>query len=157
MPTVEFDCEIEASLERVWQFHNSIDTLFKLTPPHTKARLGNEAKPMAQGIVYRLILRRGGIPLPAWDAEIIVYDPPNGFTDRQVSGTGPFKEWTHEHLFEAVSPSRTRIRDRITYTPPFGFLGKIADALFVRRDLSRMFAYRYQVTRTILEQAKSPQ
>lgn len=147
----EFSCEVEAPLERVWEFHNTIETLFTLTPPHTKARLGNEAKPMAQGVIYRLVLKRAGIPLPPWDAEIIEYTPPSGFVDRQVEGRGPFKAWTHAHIFESITPNRTRIRDCVTYTPPFGILGILADRLFIGRDLEQMFAYRYKKTRQILE------
>ncbi len=66
-------------------------------------------------------------------------------------GKGPFAYWHHEHKFEAISPTQTRITDTINYTPPFWILGQIADALFIRRQLSAMFAYRYQQTRKALE------
>jgi ligand-binding SRPBCC domain-containing protein len=137
---------VNASLEQVWQFHDTIETLFKLTPPHTKARLGNTPEPMRVGAVYVLQLRRMGIPLPAWHAEIIAYNPPHGFVDQQIQGKGPFAFWKHEHLFEAISSTRTLIRDRVTYSPPFGILGRIADALFLRRDIAALFAYRHKVT-----------
>jgi ligand-binding SRPBCC domain-containing protein len=150
MPTYEFTCEVDAPLETVWAFHDTIDTLFRLTPPHTKARLDGPAVPMRTGVVYRLRMKRWGIPLPAWDAEIVTYCPPNCFVDRQVIGRGPFKYWEHHHLFEALSPGRTRIIDRVTYEMPFGFLGRWVDRLFVRRDIAAMFAYRHQITRDAL-------
>ncbi len=150
MPHIEFACEIDAPLERVWQFHDTIETLFQLTPPHTKARLGGAVEPMRVGAIYRLHLRRMGVPLPVWEAEIIAYEPPRGFTDRQIPGRGPFKSWTREHHFESLAPNRTRITDRVNYEAPFGVLGKIADWLFLRRDITQMFAYRYRVTRKAL-------
>ena len=41
--------------------------------------------------------------------------------DIQVKG--PFVTWRHEHEFEAMDDQTTRIIDRITYKPPYGFFG----------------------------------
>ncbi len=158
MPTVEFVCDIDAPLEKVWAFYDTIDTLFKLTPPDTQARLDGEPVPMRVGVIYKLKLRRWGIPLPTWQAEIIAYEPPRFFADRQVPGKGPFKAWEHRHGFEALPDNRTRLTDHVAYTMPFGPFGKVADWLFVRRDLQKMFAYRHRITRESLERlpAASP-
>lgn len=150
MPALEFSCEIDAPLDAVWEFHDSIETLFRLTPPHTKIRLEGASEPMREGVVYHLRMKRWGIVPLRWDARIIRYDPPHGFTDEQIPGQGPFAAWTHEHQFKALSPSRTLLVDRVTYTPPFGILGKLADAVFLRRDLEAMFAYRHAVTKQAL-------
>ena len=151
MPTVEFICEIDAPLEAVWAFYDTIDTLFKLTPPDTKARLDGPPVPMQVGVIYKLKLKRWGIPLPTWQAEITAYAPPRFFADRQVPGHGPFQSWEHRHQFDPLPGNRTRLTDHVTYVMPFGPFGKIADWLFVRRDLEKMFAYRHQVTRESLE------
>lgn len=155
MPTLEFPCELNAPLEKVWAFYDTIDTLFQLTPPPTQVRLAGEAVPMRVGVVYSLRIKRFGLPL-RWDAEIIAYDPPTAFVDRQVKGKGPFKAWQHAHLFAAIPGNRTRLTDRITYELPFGPLGRLADALFVRRELQKMFAYRHQVTRESVENSDAP-
>lgn len=147
MPVLEFPCELDASIEDVWAFHDAIETLFLLTPPHTKVRLDGEPEPMRVGVVYRLRMRRWGIIPLAWDAKIVAYDPPNGFADEQIPGKGPFKSWKHEHLLKAISHTKTLLTDRVTYEPPFGILGKIADAVFIRRDLEAMFAHRHAVTK----------
>jgi len=34
------------------------------------------------------------------------------------------------------------IVDQVEYEPPMGFLGRIADALFLRKQLEKTFAYR---------------
>lgn len=154
MPVLEFSCELDASLEAVWAFHDSIETLFLLTPPHTKIRLADEPESMRVGVVYRLRMRRWGILPLAWDAKIVAYDPPNAFADEQIPGKGPFKSWKHEHHFKAISPTKTLLTDRVTYETPFGIVGKIIDAVVIRRDLEAMFAYRHAVTKQRVEGEK---
>lgn len=149
MPTVEYVCDLDAPLERVWRFYDTIETLFKLTPPGVHARLEGDPEPMRVGVIYSLRLRRFGLPL-RWEARIIAYDPPRLFVDEQVPGKGPFRAWQHQHLFQALAAERTRLTDRITYELPFGPLGWLADRLFVRRELDRMFAYRHRITRESL-------
>ncbi len=150
MPTLEFACDIEAPLDKVWIFYDDIGCLFKLTPPEVKARLEGEPVPMGVGVVYHLLITRFGVTLH-WDAEIIAYEPPRLFRDRQVDGKGPFQAWTHTHTFDPLPGDRTRITDHVHYHLPFGPLGRLADFLFVRRELGKMFAYRHKVTRETLE------
>jgi ligand-binding SRPBCC domain-containing protein len=151
MPTLEFVCELNAPLERVWEFHNSVETLFKLTPPEKHARLEGTPEPMRPGVIYHIRVRQFGILPIRMQSKIVEYTPPNGFVDVQVTGKGPFKSWTHRHRFIAVSAGRTRLIDHVAYELPFGPLGALADGLLVRRDIQRMFAYRHRVTREALE------
>jgi ligand-binding SRPBCC domain-containing protein len=85
-----------------------------------------------------------------WVAKIIEHTPPQSeptgasarFTDEQESG--PFQSWRHEHAFAAVDESTTRVTDRVTYAVRFGPLGRLADRLFVRRQVTAMFRHRHQ-------------
>ena len=52
------------------------------------------------------------------------------FTDQQVSGA--FKRFFHEHIFEEKQ-GNTVMTDRFDYTSPLGFLGKLADFLFLKK------------------------
>ncbi len=151
MPTLEFVCELQASLERVWAFHNTIDTLFKLTPPDKHACLLDPPAPMRAGVVYRIQVKQFGVIPITMHSIIRDYTPPSGFVDIQAPGKGPFKAWTHQHKFEALAPDRTRLTDTVTYEMPFGPLGTVANALFVRHDIEKMFAFRHDVTRRELE------
>ena len=150
MPTVEYMCDLEAPLERVWAFYDAIDALFTLTPPEVHARLEGEPAPMRVGVIYHLVLKRFGVTI-RWDAEIVAYESPRFFRDRQVEGKGPFKAWTHAHSFDPLPNDRTRVTDRVEYEMPFGPFGRIADLLFVRRELDKMFAYRHKITRQNVE------
>ena len=56
---------------------------------------------------------------------------------------------------EELSATRTRLTDTVSYEAGPGAIGRIADALFVRRQIDAMFAYRHQVTRELLETAEA--
>lgn len=71
------------------------------------------------------------------------------FVDRSIQG--PFSHWVHEHSFLEHGPEQSILRDRVEYALPFSplsdvFLGGILDGK-IRRDLSKMFAFRHRRTR----------
>ena len=84
-----------------------------------------------------------------WETIITVHQPLHLFVDEQ--GKGPFAYWRHEHYFDPLPDGATRLRDVIEYQPPFGILGRLADHLFIRRQLVALFAYRHEVTRRLME------
>jgi ligand-binding SRPBCC domain-containing protein len=49
--------------------------------------------------------------------------------------------WHHQHHIEA-SGNETMMHDIITYTPPMGFLGRVANTLFIKKNLNEIFDYR---------------
>ena len=153
MPTVEYVCDLDASLESVWAFYSDIASLFKLTPPELDARLEGEPVPMHAGVIYHIAFRRFGVTM-RMATEIVVCEPPRLFRDRQVAGKGPFQAWTHMHSFDPLPGDRTRLTDHVHYHLPLGPLGRLADLLVVRREIDKMFAYRHKVTREILEKPK---
>lgn len=152
MPTLTFSTEINASQEALWHFHDGTEALTRITPPGTRVRLLDPPAQLFAGAAFTLVVSQPPIFLPlSWRCEFLVYSPPLRFVDRQVPGKGPFALWEHEHRFEALGPARSQLIDTITYTPPFGPLGRLADALFIRRQLTQMFAYRHRVTKETLE------
>jgi len=155
MPRVEYVLEIHAPLEQVWAFYDTIDSLLAVTPRTTKVTVEDPPERMTEGATFTLIVRQPPVYFPLrWVTIISKREPPSLFVDEQVKGKGPFASWRHEHHFEAIDDTHTRLRDIVTYTPPLGILGRIADALFIRRQLDAMFAYRHKVTRERLEKAK---
>ncbi|MEV4776114.1 SRPBCC family protein [Microbacterium sp. LWH12-1.2] len=69
-------------------------------------------------------------------------DPPRGFRDRQISG--PFGAFLHEHTFEE-HPRGTLMRDTITFRSPFGPIGRLVDAIFMRAYMRRIIDERNAV------------
>jgi len=64
-----------------------------------------------------------------------------------VQDEGPFKSWHHRHEFATArrkGAEGTTIRDVIDYEVGFGFLGSIANALFIRSQMQSTFAERQE-------------
>ena len=70
------------------------------------------------------------------------------FADEQESG--PFKSWRHEHTFTGIYEDSTRLTDRVTYTDRFGPLGRLADRLFVRRQVEAHPSHRHEALPRLL-------
>ena len=94
---------------------------------------------MRPGTVIDYRLRLHGVPV-RWRTRIEVWDPPRRFVDVQLHG--PYALWEHTHTFEPDGDGAVVIRDRVRYALPLGPLGRIAHAVFVRRDVERIFDHR---------------
>lgn len=157
MPTLVFEGEMPCSVERLWAFHGSARALEALSPPGQRVTVEGDA-PVVTGAVHRLRIVRFGVPI-RWVARIERVVPPSGdaaglFVD--VAERSPFAAWRHEHRMERTGLENggegSRLTDTVTYTPPFGPLGRIADALFLRRDIERLFAFRHAATRAAVDE-----
>lgn len=143
---------IPAPIDEVFEFFSDPANLAKITPKSVGFKdLTTDARPMRPGIRIIHQIRWFGIPV-RWDTLIEEYDPPNGFVDTQVKG--PYKYWRHQHSFEAA-PGGTLMLDRVEYKMPFGPLGMIAHALFVERQLKRIFDYRGRKIQKLFQKVKA--
>ena len=77
-------------------------------------------------------------------------DEPRAFSDRQIRG--PFAAFRHVHTFDVV-PAGTLMRDEIEFRSPFGPLGRLVDALVMRRHLILLIQQRND---TLAAQAVAP-
>ncbi|MEM6531202.1 MAG: TIGR01777 family oxidoreductase [Myxococcota bacterium] len=136
---------IHAPLEEVFPFFSEAVNLGALTPPEMEFRILTPSPiDMFTGteIDYRISL--GPAPM-RWRTVIEAWEPAStaGETARFVDAQhrGPYRSWFHEHDFVADG-DRTLMTDRVWYSPPFGFLGRITHALFIRSMLRGIFEYR---------------
>jgi ligand-binding SRPBCC domain-containing protein len=74
-----------------------------------------------------------------WTTEITHVQEPFYFVDEQRFG--PYALWHHQHHFKEV-PGGVEVTDDVHYAIPFGFLGRLANAVFVQRELNTIFEYR---------------
>ena len=136
-------------LAEAFAFYGSADNLERITPPWLRFEI-RDPRPgrLAPGTLlhYSLVLHR--VPV-RWTTQIRTWDPPHGFVDVQLRG--PYRLWEHTHTFEPVDGG-TLIADRVDYALPYGPLGALAHAAFVRRDLRRIFDYRRDAVAAILAQ-----
>lgn len=141
---------VPADLESVWEFFATPRNLNRLTPPemHFTILFGAD-EPMYPGqlIEYRVRLVPGVVM--HWLTEIVHVEPKRRFIDEQRFG--PYAFWYHEHRF-APAPEGTRVEDHVTYALPFGPLGELAQALWVRRQLEYIFDFRRRAIEEIFSQ-----
>ncbi|MBT9332943.1 SRPBCC family protein [Paracidobacterium acidisoli] len=86
-----------------------------------------------------------------WEARIAEFVWNQHLCDEQVRG--PFAFWQHFHRVKEHAHQGawgTLIIDQIAYELPLGPIGSLAHALFVRRRIEQMFAYRQKRLAEIL-------
>jgi ligand-binding SRPBCC domain-containing protein len=89
-----------------------------------------------------------GIPMN-WVTEIKTVRENAFFVDEQR--VGPYRIWHHEHHFKDLGGS-VEMTDIVSYQLPFGVLGRIMHALFIRKKLETIFAYRFEVVEKLFNQ-----
>lgn len=132
------------TLEQAWDFFSTPKNLSKITPAHMGFEIlyqsGGEKTYAGQIIRYRVQILPG---IKAhWVTEITHVKELEYFVDEQRFG--PYALWHHQHSFKAV-PGGVEMLDEVNYAIPFGLLGRLAHGLFVGREVSRIFGYRFQV------------
>ena len=130
--------------EEAFAFFSDAHNLERITPGFLKFRVLTPAPiELREGVVIDYAMRVRGVPL-RWQSEITVWDPPHRFVDRQVRG--PYRRWVHEHRFVSLDGGGTLVKDWVEYAVPGG---RLVHALFVKRDVQAIFAYRTAVLREI--------
>ncbi|MBM3979913.1 MAG: SRPBCC family protein [Planctomycetes bacterium] len=132
----------------VFRFHETPDALRQLVPPWEPMRVAEATGGLKPGARVILVGRVLGLPL-RWVAVHTEYDPPHRFAD--VQEAGPFDYWYHRHEFWDDGAGGTLLRDEVEYLPPFGRLGLWLLDGMIRHKLTRMFDYRHDTTRRLLE------
>ena len=133
------DITLQHSLGDTFALFCDASNLETLTPPELRFEIRTPLPiEMRKGARIQYRIRLFGIPF-SWLTEITSWEPGVRFIDEQISG--PFRIWTHEHCFESIDESTTRIRDEVQYALPFGPLGRLAHPL-IRSRLNRIFEYR---------------
>lgn len=132
------------SLQTAWNFFSSPKNLGEITPTHMNftvlSQSGGEKMQEGQIIEYRITV----LPLirVTWVTEITSVNDLVSFTDEQR--VGPYAQWHHTHTF-AEKDGGVEMTDEVKYAIPLGLLGRAANALFVGREVNRIFDHRFQV------------
>ncbi len=150
MPTITIETPICAPRERCFDLARSVDAHLASTADTDERAVGGvtqgllelgdhvtwEAKHM--GVRQRLTAR------------VTRLERPTLFVDEMVSGV--FRCFTHRHEFEPCSDG-TLMRDVFSYEAPLGFLGRVAEGLFLTRYMRRFLVKRAAILKTIAEDA----
>ena len=126
-----------------WQ-QARIEELRLIAPPAPPA--GSPGR-LGTGVGTTMILSFRLLPLLPfrmnWHAVITEFEWNSHFIDRQTAG--PFSHWRHCHSVKEElrnGVAGTLVKDRVEYKLPLGPLGDLLNAVAVKAQMQRMFAYR---------------
>ena len=74
-----------------------------------------------------------------WVTEITQVKEREYFVDEQR--VGPYAMWHHEHKIESIEGG-VLMTDIVSYQPPFGILGSLANCLLIKKQLKEIFDFR---------------
>ena len=132
------------TLAEAWDFFSTPKNLSKITPGHMGFKIvyisGGDKTYAGQIIRYKVNILPG--ITVNWMTEITHVQEPVYFVDDQRFG--PHALWHHQHRFREV-PGGVEMTDEVNYAIPLGILGRLANWLFVGREVNRIFDHRFQV------------
>lgn len=135
---------IPASLPEVWNFFSSAANLQAITPEDMSFRVISKhtagEKIYAGQLIEYKVSPIMGIPL-YWMTEITHVKELVYFVDEQRFG--PYKMWHHQHHFKEIAGG-VEMTDIVHYQNPLWIIGDIANSLFVKDRLEKIFDYRYK-------------
>jgi len=144
MPTIHLETYIKAHQQIVFDLARSID-LHQISTAHTneKAVGGKVSGLIELGESVTWEARHFGI-VQRLTSKVTEMNPPDYFVDEMVSGA--FRSFKHEHIFIAKREG-TLMTDIFSYVSPLGFLGIIADKLFLSAYMTKLLVIRNEAIR----------
>lgn len=132
---------LHAGVDEVWDFISYPSNLKEITPEYMGFDITSENMPekMYRGMIISYIVRPlFGIKV-TWVTEITEIAEKKFFIDQQR--IGPYAFWHHQHFIEPLG-EKVLMKDIVSYKPPFGILGSIANMLVIRKKIKEIFDYR---------------
>ena len=133
--------KIPAEVEAVWDFISSPGNLKHITPSYMGFDITSENLPEkvypGMIIMYK-VTPVFGIKMK-WVTEITHVVDKQYFVDEQR--VGPYKIWHHQHRIHPVEDG-VLMTDLVTYKPPLGFIGGLANGVLIKKKLDEIFEFR---------------
>jgi uncharacterized protein (TIGR01777 family) len=127
--------------EHVFAWHERPGALERLTPPWGHVEVLKKEGGIRDGARVVLQVRQGPASF-RWELRHQDFEQNRQFRDVQVSG--PMKSWEHTHSFRPRDEGGTILEDEIELEPPMGVAGGAIAPGLVRRELDRLFHFRYR-------------
>ena len=148
---IELSTPINAPIERCFDLARSIDLHMESTKQTGEIAVAGRTGGLIElGETVTWRAKHFGI----WQtltSKITEFKYPDYFTDEMVSGA--FKSFRHEHLFFAVN-DQTVMKDIFTFESPLGWLGRLANILFLGRYMERLLTERNKVIKLAAETSR---
>lgn len=133
--------KLPGTIAEIWDFISKPTNLKEITPEHmgfiVTSKVQEEKMYPGMIITYK-VSPLFGIKLN-WMTEITHVKEQEFFVDEQR--IGPYSMWHHQHKIETIEGG-ILMTDIVTYQPPMGFLGAIANSLIIKKQLEQIFDYR---------------
>ncbi len=145
--------KIPASLDSVWEFIASPGNLKRITP----AYMGFDITSGGEDIMYPgMIISYKVKPLlgisTTWVTEITHVSEKEYFVDEQR--VGPYRLWHHQHRIKSIEGG-VLMEDIVSYQPPMGIIGNLANSLLIRKKLQEIFDFRTRAVEEIFGKWKA--
>ena len=148
METIVIETRISASLQRSFDAARDLDLHVRsLAHTNERAVAGRTAGLIEAGEEVTWRGRHFGI-YQHFTSKITAFDAPNYFQDSMVRGA--FRSFVHDHFFTRDG-NVTVMKDVLVFSAPFGFIGRIAEKLVLRRYLERLLMSRAAVIKEAAE------
>lgn len=142
------------TLQQAWDFFSAPKNLGLITPTQMNFKVlymsGGEKMYAGQIIRYKVAVKPWLVV--DWTTEITHVNEPYHFVDDQRSG--PYALWHHQHHFKEVDGG-VEMTDDLHYAIPFGIFGRLANALFVEREVNAIFDYRFKILKSYFSKTKT--
>lgn len=136
--------KLPISIDEIWDFISSPDNLKEITPKKmgfTVTSNSGGGKMYPGMIITYKVSPLLNIKLN-WMTEITHSKEKSYFVDEQRQG--PYAMWHHQHKIEPINGG-VLMTDIVTYKPPFGIIGAIANSIIIKTKLKQIFDYRTEV------------
>ena len=130
-----------ASVAEMWSFISAPKNLKEITPDYMGFEITTPY--LSEKMYAGMIISYKVSPVlnfkVDWVTEITHVKENEFFVDEQR--IGPYKLWHHQHHLIQMEGG-VLMRDIVTYQPPFGFLGALANKLLISKKLNEIFNHR---------------
>jgi ligand-binding SRPBCC domain-containing protein len=133
------------SIDQAWEFFSSPKNLKEIIPTNLGFNIISKhhgEKMYAGQIIEYIVKPILGIPL-YWMTEISQVADKQYFIDEQRFG--PYSLWHHQHHFKEIEGG-VEMTDIVHYKIPFSILGDLAYRLFVKKQVQKIFEFRFIAT-----------
>jgi len=142
---------LQTDIETLWDFIATPRNLQKITPKYMGFDITSDEIPqkMYQGMIISYKVSPFFGIKSDWVTEITHVVDKEYFVDEQR--LGPYKLWHHQHILIKQENGILK-RDIVTYAPPYGIIGNMANALMIKKKLNEIFDYRYKMLEQIFNE-----
>ena len=143
MPLYQFrkQQKVRTNIDELWSFISSPANLKEITPDYMGFDITSEDLPekMYPGMIISYVVKPLFGIKTTWVTEITQVRDKEYFVDEQR--VGPYAIWHHQHFIEPIE-NGVLMTDIVSYKPPLGFLGAIANSVMIKSKLYEIFDYR---------------